>query len=56
MSKNKKEEDSIPNFKIAVCGGGGVGKSCITVQYVQHVYDHEEVSDLFCVWLTQEGL
>lgn len=38
-----KEEDSIASFKIAICGGGGVGKSCITVQYVQHVFDEEEV-------------
>ncbi len=26
------------NFKIAVSGSGGVGKSCITIQFVQSVF------------------
>ncbi len=26
------------NFKIAVCGGGGVGKSCLTIQFVQNQF------------------
>jgi len=25
-------------FKIAVCGGGGVGKSCLTIQFVQNQF------------------
>ena len=26
------------DYKIAVCGSGGVGKSCITIQFVQNLF------------------
>ncbi|KAL9651321.1 hypothetical protein ABK040_001273 [Willaertia magna] len=29
---------SVYNFKLAVCGSGGVGKSCITIQYVKNQF------------------
>lgn len=33
------------DLNIAIVGGGGVGKSCITVQFVSHVWDHTEGYD-----------
>ncbi|KAL0485782.1 Ras family GTPase [Acrasis kona] len=29
---------SVENYRIAVCGGGGVGKSCLTIQFVQNQF------------------
>eukprot|EP01080_Neovahlkampfia_damariscottae_P006981 gene6981-11147_t len=29
---------NVENYKIAVCGGGGVGKSCLTIQFVQNQF------------------
>ena len=34
-------ENQLEEMKLAICGGGGVGKSAITVQYVQSVFIEE---------------
>lgn len=34
MSKS----NTLETYKIAVCGGGGVGKSCLTIQFVQNQF------------------
>jgi small GTP-binding protein len=33
-----EKKDQIEEYKIAVVGAGGVGKSAITVQYIQNVF------------------
>jgi GTPase SAR1 family protein len=58
MSNNKDMEE----YKLAVVGGGGVGKSALTVQFIQNIfveeYDptiedsyrkHAKVDDVVCV-------
>jgi GTPase KRas len=37
MSK-EKTGNNLESYKIAVCGGGGVGKSCLTIQFVQNQF------------------
>ncbi len=39
---NRPKSMMIPQqYKICIMGGGGVGKSCITIQFIQHTYDDE---------------
>lgn len=37
MSKNEKHGYS-PTYKLVVVGGGGVGKSAITIQFIQVMF------------------
>ncbi|KAF0982761.1 hypothetical protein FDP41_010740 [Naegleria fowleri] len=38
MSATLQSARKQPEFKIAVVGGGGVGKSALTIQFVQHFF------------------
>jgi small GTP-binding protein len=33
-----KQASGVETYKVAVCGGGGVGKSCLTIQFVQNQF------------------
>lgn len=40
-NNNNNGGSSMEEFKLAVVGGGGVGKSALTVQYIQNIYIEE---------------
>eukprot|EP01080_Neovahlkampfia_damariscottae_P010114 gene10114-2533_t len=39
MSKQNEKEVKVEDIQISVCGGGGVGKSCISIQYISYNYN-----------------
>lgn len=41
MSKEVKKDPNMEEYKLAVVGGGGVGKSALTVQFVQNTFLEE---------------
>jgi GTPase KRas protein len=40
---------NVEEFKLAVVGGGGVGKSALTVQFVQNVFVEEY--DIYTIFI-----
>ena len=39
MSKQTEKAVKVENIQISICGGGGVGKSCISIQYINYTYN-----------------
>lgn len=50
MSRSHREANSVnQNYKLVVVGGGGVGKSALTIQFIQVVFlgFYEQHGDFF---------